>query len=145
MVSFSHAEPVHSVTVFSDDDGRFRTPTIRGEGPFTVRVRRIGWRDSNLVDVDLTHGLSLILERETDPAAVAAQLPANHWYALVLDSIEDRAQREELKQQCTNCHQQGNWATRPHDPRPGSPRKFPARRSHDFRLHESVEFTADLR
>ncbi|MBW2402016.1 MAG: hypothetical protein JRG80_22665, partial [Deltaproteobacteria bacterium] len=104
--------PAHSITVFSDDEGRFRTPAIRGEGPFAVRVRRIGWKDSSFDDVNLVPGLDLVVERETDPAAVAAQLPANYWYALVLDAIEDRAQREELKQQCTYCHQQGNWATR---------------------------------
>ncbi|MBW2666440.1 MAG: carboxypeptidase regulatory-like domain-containing protein [Deltaproteobacteria bacterium] len=112
MVSFAHGRPAHSITVFSDDEGRFRTPAIRGEGPFAVRVRRIGWKDSSFDDVNLVPGLDLVVERETDPAAVAAQLPANYWYALVLDAIEDRAQREELKQQCTYCHQQGNWATR---------------------------------
>jgi len=112
MVSLVHGQPAHSITVFSDDDGRFLTPAIRGEGPFSLRVRRIGWRDSSFDDVRLTSGLDLVVERETDPAAIAAQLPANHWYALVLDAIEDRAQREELKQQCTYCHQQGSWATR---------------------------------
>jgi streptogramin lyase len=30
----------------------------------------------------------------------------------VLQRLEDADQREELKRQCTYCHQQGNWATR---------------------------------
>jgi streptogramin lyase len=53
-----------------------------------------------------------VLERETDPALLAAQLPANHWYDLVLQRIEEPDQREELKRQCTYCHQQGNRGTR---------------------------------
>ena len=43
---------------------------------------------------------------------MAAQLPANQWYDLVLRRLDDPAQREELVRQCTFCHQQGNWATR---------------------------------
>jgi len=115
MVTVTAGDPAHAVTVFSGEDGGFVTPALRTPGPYRVRVRRIGWRD-------LERGprpapapgerLRLTLERETDPAQVAAQLPANHWYALVLERIEDPAQREELKRQCTFCHQQGNWATR---------------------------------
>jgi streptogramin lyase len=54
----------------------------------------------------------LVLERETDPVAVAGQLPANRWYGLVLDLIDDETKREQFVRQCTYCHQQGNWATR---------------------------------
>ena len=49
--------------------------------------------------------VELRLERETDPAAVAAQLPANRWFALALARIDDPEQREELKRQCTYSHQ----------------------------------------
>ena len=50
--------------------------------------------------------------RHTDPAKVAAQLPANHWYALVLEKLTDEHEREQFVRQCTYCHQQGNAATR---------------------------------
>jgi streptogramin lyase len=58
------------------------------------------------------HAQSFELERVATSAELAEQLPANYWYALVLDQLEDAADRAELKQQCTYCHQQGNWATR---------------------------------
>lgn len=114
MVTFRHGEPAHTVTVFSGEDGAYRTPEVAASGPVSVRVRRIGWKDLDVEAREMSRGLRLdyTLERESDPAAVAAQLPANRWYALVLDDLEDPAQREELKRQCTYCHQQGNWATR---------------------------------
>src|SRR5208337_3184403 len=100
-VSSSRGDPSHSVTVFSE-----------GAGPLGLRVRRIGFRDLGQSDVSADASLALVLERETDPSAVAAQLPANRWYALVLDRVADPVQREELVRQCTYCHQQGNAATR---------------------------------
>ena len=56
--------------------------------------------------------LSLILEREDDPAALAAQLPAHRWLSLLTSRIEDESEREQFVRQCTYCHQQGNHATR---------------------------------
>jgi virginiamycin B lyase len=114
MVTVRHGDPVHGITVFTDAEGRFRMPAVGDKGPAVVRVRRIGWRDLRLTDVVLGSGesLELVLERETDPAQVAAQLPANRWYHLVLERMDDPDQREELKRQCTYCHQQGSWATR---------------------------------
>ncbi|MFQ5417482.1 MAG: hypothetical protein ACE5FL_10595 [Myxococcota bacterium] len=114
MVSFVHGAPAHGVTVFSDGSGHYRTPEIAVSGPVAVRVRRIGWKDMRLPPQLLRSdaALDLALERETDPAAVAAQLPANRWYGLVLGRLEDADQREELKRQCTYCHQQGSRATR---------------------------------
>ena len=116
MVTLRHGEPAHTTTVFSDENGRFTSPPMAFDGGYELRVRRLGWRD--LVIEDAAPGgneLALVLERETDPAALAETLPANFWYALVLDRIENEAHRTELKQQCTYCHQQGNWAT--HRPR----------------------------
>jgi streptogramin lyase len=114
MVTIQRGDPAHRTTVFSADDGGFRTPSLRTPGAAVIQVRRIGWRDLRREGVSLADGqwLDLVLERETDPAEVAAQLPANRWYQLALDRIEDPDQREELKRQCTYCHQQGNWATR---------------------------------
>jgi len=118
MVTFEGGDPPHAVTVFSDAEGRFATPPLLAPPPWTVRVRRIGWRDRYVEDVPAPgpgrppDALDLVLERETDRGAVAAQLPANRWYRLALERIDDPGQREELKRQCTFCHQQGSWATR---------------------------------
>ncbi len=81
MVSFRRGEPAHARTVFTDTDGRFQIPSLEGQ-PDWVRVRRVGWKD---LDLDRTHlpgdvtasPMELVLERETNPAMVAAQLPSN--------------------------------------------------------------------
>ncbi len=117
MVTFLHGEPIHALTVFSDELGHYRSTPLPVEPDYSLRVRRIGWKELRVPDQRLPAAggvleLDLTLERETDPAQVAAQLPANHWYALVLERIPDAAQREELVRQCTYCHQQGNEATR---------------------------------
>jgi streptogramin lyase len=116
MVSFAYGEPLHNVTVFTRSDGAFRSPDLAPAAEYTLRVRRVGWRDLERRLVPPQHSgeirLELVVERETDPASVASQLPANRWFALVLDQVPDETQREELVRQCTYCHQQGNWATR---------------------------------
>jgi streptogramin lyase len=76
-----------------------------------VRVRRIGWRDRVLERAPGEGRLEVVLERETDAAKLAAQLPANRWYQLVLERLEP-AEQEEIKRQCTFCHQQGSFHTR---------------------------------
>ena len=116
MVSFRRGEPAHARTVFTDADGRFRIPSLEGQ-PDWVRVRRIGWKDLDLDQTRLPRDVTaspmeLVLERETNPAMVAAQLPSNRWFGLLLARIEDEGQREQLVRQCTYCHQQGSLATR---------------------------------
>ncbi len=115
-VSFTHGDPLHSVTVYTGDDGSFRTPELSAPETYQVRVRRIGWREldreAQLPSGPVTSRLDLAVERETDPASVASQLPANRWFALVLARVQDPVQREQLVRQCTYCHQQGNWSTR---------------------------------
>ncbi len=116
MVTFQHGTPAHAATVFSDDAGRFISPELWPADDYAIRVRRIGWKDLYTTDHSLPRRasieLELVVERETDPAELAAQLPSNHWYALVLDRLDDPAEQEELKRQCTYCHQQGSYATR---------------------------------
>jgi streptogramin lyase len=113
MVSFSRGEPIQSTTVFSDEEGRFRSPELEGASAVTLRVRRIGFQDlREPLALPASDPLALRLVPETDPAAVAAQLPANHWLALLLEKFEQPAEREEFVRQCTFCHQQGNAATR---------------------------------
>jgi len=116
MVSFSHGDPLHVVTVFTDEAGRYVSPELAGPMPYRIRVRRPLWRDVVVADVTLpAHGdksLDVALERETDPAEITAQLPANRWFSLLLARVRDDAQREELVRQCSYCHQQGSRQTR---------------------------------
>ena len=110
-VTAETGDPARGTTVFSDDRGRFAFPPLPA-GRFEVRVRRIGWRDLRVETTVPGAPLSLSLEPERDPAALAEQLPANRWFALFLDEIDDPAHREQFVRQCTYCHQQGNEATR---------------------------------
>jgi streptogramin lyase len=112
MVTVRRGDPEHSVTVWSDATGAFRTPELTDPGALRLRVRRIGWKDLDLAEPLPGNALDLVLEPERDPAAVAAQLPANRWYDLLLARVDDPGEREELKRQCTYCHQQGSAATR---------------------------------
>ena len=109
MVSLSQGTPFHERSVFSDHAGAYQSTLKAGEA-FAVRVRRIGWRDLGHADVaplseEAAASYDFSLERETDAAALAAQLPANRWFSLLLQEIDDDVQREEFVRQCTYCHQ----------------------------------------
>ncbi len=112
MIGVSRGDPSHAITVFSADDGSYAAPLPDGDGAAFLRVRRIGFRDLRVDAPNAETTRVLQLERETDPAALAEQLPANRWYALALAKLDDPTHREELLRQCTYCHQQGSAATR---------------------------------
>jgi len=113
MVSFLAGDPLRVTTVFTNDAGEFSTSAVAVGGDATVRVRRIGYRDlREPVALGAGKPLAFTLAAETDPAAAAEQLPANRWFALVLEKFENASQREEFVRQCTYCHQQGSAATR---------------------------------
>jgi streptogramin lyase len=111
MVSFLRGDPLKVTTVFTSDAGEFSADGVVPAADWIVRVRRIGYRDFRDA-VAPGAPLAFTLEAETDPAAAAAQLPANQWFALLLERIDSEAHREEFVRQCTYCHQQGSAATR---------------------------------
>jgi virginiamycin B lyase len=114
-VTLESREPAHRISWWAGDDGAFTSPVLPNEGPWTVRARRVGWSDA--VREGVLAGSKLVLEakRHRDPAAVAAQLSANHWWTLVVERFEEPSARL-LKRECTYCHQQGSELTR--RPRP---------------------------
>jgi streptogramin lyase len=115
MLTVQRGDPRHARTVFSDADGAFRVSDLAPAEDYSVRFRRVGWkqqiREGQTVGAAPVQ-LELRAERELDPAVVAAQLPANRWYALALERVTNPEHREVLVRQCTYCHQQGSWATR---------------------------------
>jgi streptogramin lyase len=111
-VTAERGDPAYRVTVFSGDDGAFTLPLPPGDAPWRVTARRIGWADARAEGAAAGGApLALRARRYADPADVAAQLPAHHWYALVMDGLaHDEAHI--LKRECTYCHQQGAPWTR---------------------------------
>ena len=114
MVTFRFGSPFQEKTVFTADDGSYQIKGLPVTTGYTVRVRRIGWQDIVTDELVVSESGSVDFEmiRHTDAAEVAAQLPANHWYALALEKLTDENEREQVVRQCTYCHQQGNLSTR---------------------------------
>ena len=113
LVSLQSGDPIHRYTVYTDEGGRFSFPPVSSKALFSFRARRIGWKEVRREGVAASNTpLTVRMQRETDPKKVADQLPANRWYQLVLDRMENADQKEELKRQCTYCHQQGSRHTR---------------------------------
>ena len=111
LVTAERGEPARGTTVYSDASGRFVVAGL-APGEWELRVRRIGWRDLRQTVSVPGPPVAISLEAETDPAALAEQLPANRWFGLFLEQIDDPAHREQFVRQCTYCHQQGSAATR---------------------------------
>ena len=57
----------------SDADGRYSIPLLQPGGPYTVRVTSIGYRDSELTDLQTTAGGILALNFRMDVQAVQIQ------------------------------------------------------------------------
>jgi streptogramin lyase len=116
MVTARFGSPFQERTVFTDEEGRYQIGGLSGKTDHKFRVRRIGWHDIREQHESAAGQENAVINfnmtRHTDAAEVAAQLPANHWYALVLEQIDDEYEREQLVRQCTYCHQQGSEATR---------------------------------
>jgi streptogramin lyase len=113
-VTVQAGEPAYRLSVWSDAAGAFEVPSIESEGPYRVQARRIGWHDAVLEEARPGARLDLVLARHSDPGAVAAQLPAHHWWQLVVERFDSDALQHRLKRECTFCHQQGSeWTRRP--------------------------------
>ena len=114
LVTVQWGEPAQRVSVWSGADGAFATPALDGSASYSVRARRIGFADAEQSGVAAGDAVTLALARHTDPAAVAAQLPAHHWWSLVVERFGDAELQHRLKRECTYCHQQGSeWTRRP--------------------------------
>lgn len=76
-----------------------------------LRVRLPGYQDLTQTGVAADANLALVLQAETDPAALAAQQPANAWFA-ALDFGGDAELKKTAMEQCGFCHQQGSFFMR---------------------------------
>jgi len=98
------------ITAFSGTDGRLKVDYPEAV-PLNLRVRAPGYQDLNQSGVAADAQLSLSLTVETDPAALAAQQPANAWFA-ALDFGGDAQLKKTALEQCGFCHQQGSFFMR---------------------------------
>ena len=135
-VTVQSGAPAHRISVWSDAEGRFATPELPSRGPWTVRARRIGWRDAERTGVLAGSQLVLEAERLGDAAEVAAQLPANHWWSLVLERFEATARARAAEARVHVLPPAGQRAHAPPAPRgrvaegdraDGAPRRAPRR------------------
>ena len=98
------------ITGFAGPDGQLNI-SYPEQGSLNLRVRIPGYKDLHQVGVASDARLELKLEAETDVAALAAQQPANAWFA-GLDFAGDDALRKTALEQCGFCHQQGSFYMR---------------------------------
>lgn len=117
MVTFSHGDPVHSLTVFADEQGRFLSPELPWAEGYQIRIRRVGWKDVFLANQNTRPAgqwIDVDMIRIDDPSEMIQQLPSNYWMNLVLEEFDNRDHLLEFKMQCTYCHQQGSPLTSRH-------------------------------
>jgi streptogramin lyase len=73
------------------------------EHPWQIRLRKPGYQDRTVPASEL--GKPLVMQPETDAAALAAQQPANAWASTI--DFGDADLKKEFMLQCNFCHQQG--------------------------------------
>jgi virginiamycin B lyase len=93
-------------TRFTDGRGKATLPDEAGE--FTLRLRKMGFKDLALTSADLGASRAITLVAESDPRALAEQRPSNAWTATLDKSVMNEAIRKGFVLQCGFCHQQGS-------------------------------------
>ena len=91
-------------TRFSNALGWVRLPDV--PGPYRVRLRKPGYRDSLIEPPVLNLAASWHMQVETDAKALAERRPSNAWTSTLLPGRDDL--RKEFMAQCGFCHQQGS-------------------------------------
>lgn len=89
------------VTRFTDALGR--TDIAAASHPWQLRLRKAGYQDRIVSAADAAK--PLVMQAETDPAALAAQRPSNAWTSTIDFGNADL--KKEFMLQCNYCHQQG--------------------------------------
>ncbi|MBY0278217.1 DUF4215 domain-containing protein [Candidatus Binatia bacterium] len=98
---------LESVSVFTQDDGRYVFPPLR-PGTWRVRARRIGWEDVVRSDVTLVkHRVASESFAMTIAANTNALQPATAFLARILAHFPDATTRGDFTLSCGNCHQIG--------------------------------------
>lgn len=103
---------LESVSVFSQADGRYVFPRLR-PGSYRLRARLVGYEDVVREGVTLAPGEPATEVFKLTPAAdTNSQLPASHWFSLLLDDWPNPTIRGDFTLSCGNCHQIGAYRFR---------------------------------
>lgn len=98
------------VTRFTDRAGRVNLPAAAH--PWQLRLRKPGYQDRTVPAAETAS--PLVMDQETDTAALAAQRPGNAWSATI--DFGDADLKKEFMLQCNFCHQQGSALLRRNRP-----------------------------
>lgn len=89
------------VTRFTDAQGRTDIPAA--DYPWKLRLRKAGLKDREIPSAEAAK--PVVMQTETDPAALAAQRPSNAWTSTL--DFGNAELKKEFMLQCNYCHQQG--------------------------------------
>lgn len=89
------------VTRFTDTQGRTDIPAA--DHPWKLRLRKAGFKDREIPSAEAAK--PVVMQTETDPAALAAQRPSNAWTSTL--DFGNAELKKEFMLQCNYCHQQG--------------------------------------
>ena len=102
LVSAKKVDSTITITVVSDEQGRYRFPASKlGPGQYSLRIRAVGYDMEAPHDVQVTKGetatadLKLVKTRD-----LAAQLSNSEW----LSSFPGTEQQKASIRNCTHCH-----------------------------------------
>lgn len=87
---------------FTDARGHAEIPPA--DHPWKIRLRKPGYQDLT-VEAATLGNKALVMAPENDPAALAAQQPANAWSSTI--DLGSADLKKEFMLQCNFCHQQG--------------------------------------
>ncbi len=103
---------LETVSVFVQENGRYAFPPLRA-GSYRLRARLIGHEEGWRIPVSLTAGKTRKEDFVLAPAFdTNIQLPATHYFSLLLDKWSSPTSRGDFTLSCGNCHQIGDYRFR---------------------------------
>ena len=102
LVSAKKADSTITITVVSDDHGRYRFPAAKLQpGRYTLRIRAVGYDFDGPREVDVTKNSTATADLKlTKTRDLAAQLSNSEW----LLSFPGTEQQKASIRRCTHCH-----------------------------------------
>src|SRR6516225_10134897 len=101
LISAKRAGSTMTITVVSDEQGRYRFPSSKlPPGEYTLRIRAVGYDLEGLGSVEVGANTATVDLRLRKAADLAAQLSNAEWFA----SLPGTDQQKASIRNCTHCH-----------------------------------------